>query len=214
MRGKDLYGDISLLDGELIERAALRRRKRGKKILISIVSAAACLCLILTSVLLLNRPKSDKNYTIINSYRINTGDNSNIYSCYAAPEPGKTVITSELQEAIEEHKDDEDVRYFISIDIDYGNAPGGKKQNITDAEKLADYERLHKLGYDLYETEVWTFRGKGEHYWIKVVMGLLTKEQILNFSTDEEYGYFLDFCESADGTPADLESERTVPLFD
>lgn len=214
MRGKDLYGDISLLDGELIERGMPRRRKRGKKILISIVSAAACLCLILTTVFILNRPKSDKNYTIINSYRIKTGDNSGSSACYAAPEPGKTVITTELQEAIEEHKDDEDVRYFIRIDIDYGNAPGGKKQNITDEERLADYERLNRLGYDLYETEIWSFRGKGEHYWFKVVMGLLTKDQILNFSTDERYGYFLDFCESADGTPPDLESELTVPLFD
>ena len=214
MRGKDLYGDISLLDGELIERAAPRRRKRGKKILISIVSVAACLCLILTSVLLLNRPKSDKNYTIINSYRINTGDNSSSSSCYAAPGPGKTVITSELLEAIEKYRDNEDVRYFIRISINYGDSPGGSKQNMTDAERLADYERLNRLGYDLYETEVWTFRGKGEHYWFKVVMGLLTKEQILNFSTDERYGYFLDFCESADGTPPDLESERTVPLFD
>lgn len=213
MRGKDLYGDISLLDGELIETSVPRRQKRKKRILISIVSAAACLCLILTTVFILNRPKSDKNYTIINSYRIKTGDNSSSSACYAAPGPGKTVITSELREAIEEYKDD-DVRYFIRISINYGDSPGGKKQNITDAERRADFERLHKLGYDLYETEVWTFRGKGEHYWIKVVMGLLTKEQILNFSTDEEYGYFLDFCESADGTPPDLESERTVPLFD
>lgn len=213
MRGKDLYEDISLLDGELIGRAAPRRRKRGKKILISIVSAAACLCLILTTVFILNRPKSDKNYTIINSYRIKTDDNSSSSACYAAPEPGKTVITSELQEAIEEHKDDDDVRYFIRININYGDAPGISKYNMTDEERFADYERLSRLGYDLYETEIWSFRGKGEHYWFKVVMGLLTKEQILNFSTDERYGYFLDFCESADGTPADLTGEKTVHLF-
>jgi hypothetical protein len=73
----------------------------------------------------------------------------------------------------------------------------GKAQaQATDSEM----ERLTKLGYDVFAYTTWSYSGaqKSKEYF-SVKAALLTKDQLLNFPTLINYGYYIDWVHCGDG---------------
>jgi hypothetical protein len=59
--------------------------------------------------------------------------------------------------------------------------------------------RLSELGYDVSLSQTWTHSGDSEKEFYTILTGLLTQEQILEFSANEKFGYFIDWVHDGDG---------------
>lgn len=59
--------------------------------------------------------------------------------------------------------------------------------------------RLLELGYDVSLSQTWTHSGASEKQYYTILTGLLTQEQILEFSANEKFGYFIDWVHDGDG---------------
>jgi len=62
-----------------------------------------------------------------------------------------------------------------------------------------ELNRLGKLGYDVFLTDTWSYYGAGSKEQYAVFSGLLTKTQLLEFDTDPECGYFIEWVRNGDG---------------
>lgn len=59
--------------------------------------------------------------------------------------------------------------------------------------------RLSELGYDVSLSQTWTYLSVSEKQYYTILTGLLTQEQILDFSANEKFGYFIDWVHDGDG---------------
>jgi len=59
--------------------------------------------------------------------------------------------------------------------------------------------RLSELGYDVSLSQTWTHSGASEKQYYAILTGLLTQEQIVEFSANENFGYFIDWVHDGDG---------------
>lgn len=221
MRGKDLYKDISLIGDELIEknRPAIYKRRHAVP---AVLAAAACVLIVLAGIYIFAVITQDNNiftdntdYKIITDYRIKSNGNSSTSPCYAAPMGGETLLVREIHEAFREYGD-ENVKFLLAVDIKeyYPNFdPNKEEDNRLRGEKLdAELKRLTDLGYEFYEEKIWHFINKGEKEWYTVIVGLFTKEQLLEFPAYKDYGYSFQFAENGDGTSVEFDKTKT-PLF-
>ena len=64
---------------------------------------------------------------------------------------------------------------------------------------MDELNRLKKLGYDVFLTDTWSYYGAGLKEQYVVFSGLLTKTQLLEFDTDPECGYFIEWVRNGDG---------------
>jgi hypothetical protein len=63
----------------------------------------------------------------------------------------------------------------------------------------SELKRLKRLGYDVFMADTWEYYGAGSKKPYTVFAGLLTKSQLLEFDTDSECGYFIDWVRNGDG---------------
>lgn len=120
---------------------------------------------------------------------------------YPAPLPGEVIQNGELRSA-REHYANKNVEYLIYLDF---NKTKGRNLPITEEDKEEEYKRLSSLGYDLYQTKVWEYKGKGERHYYDAVLILLTGDEIDNFKANDDYGYFLSFLHNGDYSPQDFD---------
>ncbi len=67
------------------------------------------------------------------------------------------------------------------------------------SRETAESLRLKNLGYDVFLTDTWTYKGKGDKQPYKILAGVLSKAQITGFAADSECGYSIDWVHNGDG---------------
>lgn len=154
---------------------------------------------------------------IVKSYEAvgKNGDSIGTSSCYAAPEPGEWIIGHAVSEALKLHTG-EDVLYFVGIDISYGDRGPEAEHRVMEPEgpeMNAELKRLTELGYLVGYAESWTYRGEGERVYYNYAAGYLTKEQLIDFQANEQYGYFFQFNTNGNSEPVDAQ-DGIVTDFD
>ena len=106
-----------------------------------------------------------------------------------------------------EYYKEQDVEFLLVFDM--FKADG----EFSEEEKNAEYKRLSNLGYKLYTTERWTYKGEGEKVVLPVVVGLFSEEELTSFDTNPDYGYAFRFVTNGDGSSIAFD-ENLVTRFD
>jgi len=63
----------------------------------------------------------------------------------------------------------------------------------------SELERLKRLGYDVFLTDTWEYYETNAKKQFTVFAGILSKTQLLEFDTDPECGYLIDWVTNGDG---------------
>lgn len=122
-------------------------------------------------------------------------------SCYPIPAPGTCQFITPVRDAMEDYAGT-DAMLFVGINIFSGNEP------LSDgSEKLQkEIQRLTDLGYQMWYSEAWTYKGKGERVSYTYLSGLFTVEELENFQAGGEYGYSFYFAHNGDSSPVKVDT--------
>lgn len=129
-------------------------------------------------------------------------------SCYRVPEPGEYYCLAEVTKA-REYYANQDVKYLLAFDLFKAD---GKW--LSDEEKNAEYQRLTKLGYHLYQSEYWTYKSRGEKVVRPIIVGLFTEGELTAFHANPSYGYAFRFVSNGDGSSISIEECDLVIEFE
>lgn len=186
MKSEKLLTAMGNISDELIADAAITAGKKSNNpAWIKWGAMAACLCLII-GCLFLNRPWGTSGLTVIYKY----GNQSASY--VKTPLPGEHFCYSDVYDA-REHYRGQEVHYLLGIDL-FGNT------ELSADEKAAEYQRLEKAGYRLYESKYWDYSSNGKKEYHSVVVGLFTEKELSSFKASSRYGYVFYFVINGDGS--------------
>lgn len=198
MTRKTISDAVSNISTEYIEKAAdyTVTKKVRKPVWFKWAAMAACLCLVVAAVLTFrtNSP------TIINEYN---GGTSISYT--ETPTPGEYYCYADVAEA-REHYLGKNVTFLLAFEL-FGNS------DISDTERNAEYQRLVDLGYQLYETECWTYSENGEKEYLNIIVGAFTEEELSNFDVNPNYGYVFYFASNGDGTGISVDESELITNY-
>lgn len=115
--------------------------------------------------------------------------------CYAMPENGNYTLSYPVQLSVQKYGSSK--KYLLTITIAKDGA------GVSDAEKSAEFKRLKDAGCEIKKYKLWTYAGEDAHreYYTQIG-GVFTKEQLETLFTGREYGYFFDFMNNGDSSPA------------
>jgi len=241
MKKEDLFDTLGDINKQYIEEAHATNKKKNTIAWAKWGTIAACLILLVFCVPMINRllPTKDKTAPTVepspaenqnkeevlqNKNEVQSRDKyesekdaladykgriidsyeSYAEACYKAPDNNSFGISMPLRGALEEYGDS--VRYMVVVDIFRNKEPIGADIEIMEAEM----KRLENLGYDaLIESGA-----EDDIYYLCIQA---TKEQIENFKTNKEYGYFI-FIRSerieTNDAPADSNIEYNEAIND
>ncbi len=201
MRKEELFNLIGEADEQKVAAAMVMNKKKLRPAWTKWGAMAACLCLaVLAAVLFRSNPASDLPL-VVSQYEATSS------SSYRAPEPGEYYCFEDVNKA-REHYAEENVRFLLAFDL-FKSA----NERLSDEEKNAEYQRLIELGYKLYQTEYWTYKGKGEKAVHPIVVGLFAEEELATFNANPIYGYAFHFVTNGDGSNISIEESDSVPEF-
>ena len=164
--------------------------KESKKTSLDQVGAMAA-CLILIVGVVFWNPTTHDGRRVISEYHTDSSGS------YAIPLPGEVNFTSEVRAAREKYNG-KNVTFLLSFDLFKDN--GEQLVELSDEERIAEYQRLISLGYELYTAECWTYQGSGQKKYYTVVVGYFTESDLTLFRANPEYGYLFDFETNGDGS--------------
>lgn len=187
---------------EAAECKAEGKLHRNKNVWVKWVSTAACFCLIVTVVICISMMNNDGK--IISEFK----NNDRVDSIYAIPLPGECIFFYGVEQARKAYMG-KDVRFLLAFDIFKDG-----KDELSDEELEAEYQRLSDLGYKLYLVENhWTYRGSGVKEYIPIVVGLFTEDQLASFEMNELYGYGFHFESNGDGSSITVDEKDAITNF-
>lgn len=204
MTKKTISDAITNISTEYIEKAAdyTAAKKSRKTVWVKWAAVAACLILIV-SVVFWN-PTTHDGRCVISEYH--TGSSGS----YATPSPGEVNFTSEVREARKKY-DGKNVSFLLAFNI--FKDTGEQIAELSEAERIEEYQRLISLGYELYTAECWTYQGKGEKQYYTVVVGNFTECDLSLFSGNPEYGYMFYFATSGDNSGISVDETDIITNF-
>ena len=147
-----------------------------------------------------NRKTADRDvgdYDYNDKNIITRSDDAGTYGmpCYAMPENGNYTLSYPVQLSVQKYGSSK--KYLLTITIAKDGA------GVSDAEKSAEFKRLRDAGCEIKKYKLWTYAGEDAHkeYYTQIG-GVFTKEQLETLFTGREYGYFFDFMNNGDSSPA------------
>ena len=189
MNAKKFSDAMSELDTKYIDEALNYKKKAKRPRWIKWGAMAACLILIVGVVFW--NPTTHDGRRVISEYHTDSSGS------YAIPLPGEVNFTSEVRAAREKYNGN-NVTFLLSFDLFKDN--GEQLVELSDEERIAEYQRLISLGYELYTAECWTYQGSGQKKYYTVVVGYFTESDLTLFRANPEYGYLFDFETNGDGS--------------
>lgn len=84
---------------------------------------------------------------------------------------------------------------------------------LSEEERIEEYQRLISLGYELYTAECWTYQGKGEKRYYTVVVGYFTESDLSLFRSNPEYGYMFYFATNGDNSGISVDETDIITNF-
>ena len=202
MNAKKFSDAMSELDTKYIDEALNYKKKANMPCWIKWGAMAACLILIVGVVFW--GPTTHDGRRVISKYHTNPSGS------YAAPSPGEVNFASAVREAREKYEG-KDVRFLLTFSIFKDN--GEKTVELSEEERIEEYQRLVSLGYELYTAECWTYQGEGEKLYYTVVVGYFTESDLSLFRGNPEYGYMFDFMTNGDGSSISVEETEIITNF-
>lgn len=130
---------------------------------------------------------------------------------YSEPVLGQVGYSGPVRHALSHYKN-KNVRYFVNLTFfdDINNTA----KSLPEQEKITEYQRLLKEGYDLYKGQDWTYRNRLEKKYYDVYFLLLTKEEIETFKANKKYAYIFDFARDGLSSPIEFKDCKKVELSD
>ena len=117
--------------------------------------------------------------------------------CCVMPENGAYSLSYPVQWSVNKYGAEK--KYQLSITI-VKNGDG-----VGEAEKSKELKRLKDAGCDVKKYTLWTYAGADAHKETYTQLGgVFTKKQLETLFTGREYGYFFDFMNNDDSSPAEV----------
>ena len=202
MNAKKFSDAMSELDTKYADEALKLKKKAKKTGWIKWGAVAACLIMIVGIVFW--GPTTHDGRRVISEYHTNSSGS------YAAPSPGEAAFTSAVREARKKYEG-KNVSFLLGFSIFKDD--GEKTVQLSEEERIAEYQRLISLGYELYTAESWTYQGKGEKRYYTVVVGYFTESELSLFAGNPEYGYMFDFVTNGDGSSIPVKETDVITNF-
>lgn len=202
MNAKKFSDAMSELDTKYVDEALNYKKKAIKPGWIKWGAMAACLLFIIGCVFML--PTTHSGRIIISKF------NTDSSGSYATPSPGDVAFTSEVRAAREKY-DGKNVTFLLSFIIFKDN--GEQIVELSDEERMEEYQRLISMGYELYTAECWTYQRKGQKKYVTVVVGYFTERDLTLFRGNPEYGYLFDFATNGDGSGITVDETDIITNF-
>ena len=188
-----------MLSDNMIEKAGKECSATGpKRKWIKWGVLAACLFQVIDGIFIFRQRYADTE--IINFYDTNSD------GCYAVPSNGQIVYETAVREALARYSG-KDVAFLLAFDL-FEN-----EETISSEKREEEYQRLISDGYKLYLAEYWTYQGKGEKSTITKVVGRFTEEELANFKSDPNYGYFFYFAKNGDSSPISVDQDDLITEY-
>ncbi len=204
MTKRTISDAITNISTEYIEKAAdyTVTKKARKPVWVKWAAMAACLILVVG--VLLGNPATHDGRRVICEYHTNSSGS------YATPSPGEVSFTGEVREARKKY-DGKKVSFLLAFSM--FKDTGEQIVELSEAERIAEYQRLISLGYELYTAECWTYQGKGEKRYYTVVVGYFTESDLSLFRSNPEYGYLFYFATNGDHSGIFVDERNIIADF-
>ena len=202
MNVKKFSDAMSELDTKYIDEALNYKKKAKRRNWIKWGAMAACLIMIVGIVFW--SPTTHDGRRVISEYHTNSSGS------YATPSPGEVAFTSAVREAREKYEG-KNVSFLLGFSVFKDD--GEKVVELSEEERIAEYQRLISLGYELYTAECWTYQGKGEKLYYTVVVGYFTESELSLFAGNPEYGYMFDFVTNGDGSSISVKETDIITNY-
>ncbi|MDE6733503.1 MAG: hypothetical protein K2J77_11590 [Oscillospiraceae bacterium] len=199
MNSKDFSEAMNLLDSKYIDEAIGYQSKRKVNGWLKFGAAAACLMLIVGVVFW--KQTTHNGRRVISEYPTNSS-----VSYVSTPAPGEVMFAIELKEARKKYAG-KNVTFLLTFDMfkDHGE--------LSEKERIAEYQRLFSLGYELYTAECWTYQGEGEKRYYTKVVGYFNESDLTLFRSNPEYGYMFYFLTDGDGSGISVDKTDIITDF-
>ena len=158
---------------------------------------AACLFLVIGGIFIFRQRYADTK--IVNFY------DTDFEGCYAAPSNGQIVYETAVREALARYSGKE-VAFLLAFDL-------FENEETVSSKQGEEYQRLISDGYKLYLAECWTYQGKREKKYYTKVVGRFTEEELANFKSDPNYGYFFYFAKNGDSSPISVDQDDLITEY-
>lgn len=199
MNSKVFSEAMNLLDDKYVDEAVGYQSKRKVNGWLKFGAAAACLMLIVGVVFW--------NQTTHNGRRVISAYHTNSSVSYAStPTPGEVMFAIEVREARKKY-DGKNVTFLLTFDMFKDNG------ELSEEERIAEYQRLFSLGYELYTAECWTYQGEGERRYYTKVVGYFNESDLTLFRSNPEYGYMFYFLTNGDGYGISVDKTDIITDF-
>ena len=202
MNAKKFSDAMSELDTKYVDEALNYKKKAKKPGWIKWGAMAACLILVVGVVFW--NPATHDGRRVISEYHTNSSGS------YAAPSPGEVTFASEVREARKKYEG-KNVSFLLAFSIFKDN--GEQTVELSEDERIEEYQRLISLGYELCSAECWTYQGKGEKRYYTVVVGYFTESQLSLFRSNPEYGYMFYFATNGDHSGISVDETDIITNF-
>ena len=218
MTNQDIFAALGEIDGALVLEAAPRyEEKRVRRIWYRVGALAACLCLIAFGAWrLIPRedpiiPSGDVAFPYVGEWLGGAGDSEgstgSSESFVRVPEAGDVYFGHELTEA-RRAQAGKQVEFLVQVRL--FSATG----EVSEADYMAEYRRLHESGVRVYRTSRWVFGDGGERLVGEVVLLAMTEGQLAAFVPDARYGYHFYFAKNGDGSALAVKEYERILHFD
>lgn len=199
MNSKVFSEAMNLLDDKYVDEAVGYRSKRKVNVRLKFGAAAACLMLIVGVVFW--KQTTHNGRRVISAYHTNSS-----VSYASTPAPGKVMFAIELKEARKKYAG-KNVTFLLAFDMFKDNG------ELSEKERIAEYQRLISLGYELYTAECWTYQGEGEKRYYTKVVGYFNESDLTLFRGDPEYGYMFYFLTDGNGSGISVDNTDIITDF-
>lgn len=199
MNSKIFSEAMNLLDNKYVDEAI--RYKSKRKVNSWLIFGAAAACLMLIAGVVFWKPTTHGGRRVISEYHTDLS-----VSYASTPAPGEVMFTIEVKEARKKY-DGKNVTFLLAFDMfkDHGE--------LSEKERIAEYQRLLSLGYELYTAESWTYQGKGERRYYTKVVGYFNESDLTLFRSNPEYGYMFYFLTDGDGSGISVDKTDIITDF-
>lgn len=211
MTKEELFGVIGEVEEEKIAAAGMvmKEPKKSRPAWLRWSAAAVCLCIaVVCAVFFFSGSDGSGTSGPVGEPPLIISQYKGVAASYIAPEPGEYYCFVDVNRA-REHYAGQNVKFLLTFDLFKGD-----DEILSEEEKKTEYQRLTDLGYRLYETEYWTYRGEGEKVFCPVIVGLFTEEELTDFDINPVYGYAFRFVTNGDSSSISVEESDLATEFD
>ena len=203
MKNERIYQALGEVDDELLERCEVHVAARRRPVWVRLGAMAACLCLVVLGSIAIRQHGVSSTPEII-AFGINGSESISGY--YSTPENGSVLLFPDVQGALQANAETKDALYFVSISLSRDGVPLASDNVAVQAQ----LQRLAQAGYQIGYAQSWTYQGEGEKVNVIYPAGFLTRTQIENFDTGNDYGWSISFATNGDGSPVSTDQSLST----